>query len=493
MTEYVFVKVHSNWRKVSNQTNNKKFKIDEQSILDLKVDHTKFIGFMRSSDEKTLVSLLSRLGRLNSSNQYLVSPLIELLQHRSVSVRVAAAHNLGKFGDDSLLPALAPFVMPDQSTDVRREIVSAIGRMRSLLAVELLTNVLKDEDPKVILQAIRGLLVFKKNPEVMEVLRPLTTHPNEEIKRILVPMFDETNRNNTEVKKDVAPVGFMTNTVVKGDVLQTLMEVPDEEVHLTFTSPPYYNARDYSIYRSYGEYLEFLKKVFEGVHRVTREGRFLIVNTSPVIVSRFSRSHASRRYPIPFDIHAFMASIGWEYIDDIIWLKPEASVKNRNAGFLQHRKPLGYKPNTVTEMLMVYRKKTDRLIDWNMKQYDKSTIEESLIPDGFETSNVWKIDPKFNKIHSAVFPVELCEKVISYYSFKGDLVFDPFAGSGTLGKAALGLGRVFFLTEMNEQYFDLMRTSLSVETKLFDNFDYKPARFVDIDEFKRLRLGDAEG
>ena len=75
-------------------------------------------------------------------------------------------------------------------------------------------------------------------------------------------MFDETNKNNTEVRKDVAPAGFMTNTVVKGDVLQTLMEVPDEEVHLTFTSPPYYNARDYSIYRSYGEYLEFLKKVF---------------------------------------------------------------------------------------------------------------------------------------------------------------------------------------------------------------------------------------
>ena len=49
--------------------------------------------------------------------------------------------------------------------------------------------------------------------------------------------------------------------------------------------------------------------------------------------------------------------MGWEYIDDIIWLKPEASVKNRVGGFQQHRKPLGYKPNTVTEMIMVYRKK----------------------------------------------------------------------------------------------------------------------------------------
>jgi len=473
---------------VSKQTNQKKFKIDEQSILELKADPAKFVSFVRSSDEKTLVSLLRRLGRLNRSNQNLVPHLIELLRHRSVSVRVAAAHNLGKFGDDSLLSVLAPFVEADESTDVRREVVSAIGRMRSLLAVDLLTKALQDEDPKVILQAIRGLLVFKKYPEVMEALRTLTSHPNEEIKRILAQIFDAKSRNSNEITKDVAPANFLTNVVVRGDVLQTLMEVPNEEVHLTFTSPPYYNARDYSIYRSYGEYLGFLKEVFAAVHRVTREGRFLVINTSPVIVSRFSRSHASHRYPIPFDIHAFMASIGWEYIDDIIWLKPEATVKNRNAGFLQHRKPLGYKPNTVTEMLMVYRKKTDRLIDWNMKQYDKSVIEQSLVPDGFETSNVWKIDPKYNKIHSAVFPVELCERVISYYSYKGDLVFDPFAGSGTLGRAALGLGRVFFLTEVNEQYFNLMKTSLSVENELFDTSSYKPPTFVGLDEFKRSRI-----
>lgn len=473
---------------MSKQTNQKKFKIDEQSILELKADPAKFVSFVRSSDEKTLVSLLRRLGRLNRSNQNLVPHLIELLRHRSVSVRVAAAHNLGKFGDDSLLSVLAPFVEADESTDVRREVVSAIGRMRSLLAVDLLTKALQDEDPKVILQAIRGLLVFKKYPEVMEALRTLTSHPNEEIKRILAQIFDAKSRNSNEITKDVAPANFLTNVVVRGDVLQTLMEVPNEEVHLTFTSPPYYNARDYSIYRSYGEYLGFLKEVFAAVHRVTREGRFLVINTSPVIVSRFSRSHASHRYPIPFDIHAFMASIGWEYIDDIIWLKPEASVKNRNAGFLQHRKPLGYKPNTVTEMLMVYRKKTDRLIDWNMKQYDKSVIEQSLVPDGFETSNVWKIDPKYNKIHSAVFPVELCERVISYYSYKGDLVFDPFAGSGTLGRAALGLGRVFFLTEVNEQYFNLMKTSLSVENELFDTSSYKPPTFVGLDEFKRSRI-----
>lgn len=60
--------------------------------------------------------------------------------------------------------------------------------------------------------------------------------------------------------------------------------------------------------------------------------------------------------------------MGWEFIDDIVWEKPEYSVKNRIGGFQQHRKPLAYKPNSVTEYLMVYRKQTDKLIDWNIHQ-----------------------------------------------------------------------------------------------------------------------------
>ncbi len=136
--------------------------------------------------------------------------------------------------------------------------------------------------------------------------------------------------------------------------------------------------------------------------------------------------------------------MGWEFIDDIVWEKPEYSVKNRIGGFQQHRKPLAYKPNSVTEYLMVYRKKTDKLIDWNIRQYDLKTVENSKVKDGFETTNVWKICPKSDKIHSAIFPTDLCKRVIEYYSFEGDLIFDPFGGSGTLGRTAKSLNRKFF-------------------------------------------------
>ena len=59
---------------------------------------------------------------------------------------------------------------------------------------------------------------------------------------------------------------------------------------------------------SYQEYLNFLQKVFEETHRITKEGRFLVVNTSPVIVPRISRSHSSKRYPIPFDLHTILVN-----------------------------------------------------------------------------------------------------------------------------------------------------------------------------------------
>jgi len=62
-----------------------------------------------------------------------------------------------------------------------------------------------------------------------------------------------------------------------------------------------------------------------------------------------SKIRAEWGKPIPFDLHTRRVENGWEFIDDIIWLKPETSVKNRNAGFLQHRKPLGYKPNPMTD------------------------------------------------------------------------------------------------------------------------------------------------
>ena len=172
--------------------------------------------------------------------------------------------------------------------------------------------------------------------------------------------------------------------------------------------------------------------------------------------------------------------MGWEFIDDIIWAKPEKSAKNRVAGFEVNRKPLTYKANARTEYVMVYRRKSFRLIDWNLRQYPLDTVAASLVSDDFERSNVWNISPVTDKVHSAVFPMRLCDQIVRLYSFVGDLVFDPFAGSGTLGKAAMRADRYFFMTEIQEDYVARIWQNIGAE------FGYdRPIRVVGLDEFKR--------
>ena len=243
------------------------------------------------------------------------------------------------------------------------------------------------------MQAVRGLFVFADHQKVKNRLLELLDHPNELIKEMINRKINKAKQSKENPQKHDTCLDYLKNVIVQGDTKEALNMIPDESIHLTFTSPPYYNARDYSIYQSYSEYLRFLESVFKEVHRVTKDGRFFILNTSPIIIPRISRSHASKRYPIPYDIHPLLVKMGWEFIDDIVWVKPEASAKNRNAGFLQHRKPLGYKPNAISEMLMVYRKKTDKLIDWNMHQYGLEKSKASKVLGDYESTNVWYIGP----------------------------------------------------------------------------------------------------
>ncbi len=204
------------------------------------------------------------------------------------------------------------------------------------------------------------------------------------------------------------------------------------------------------------------------------------------IAPRAGRKYASRRYPVPYDVHARLTANGWEFIDDIVWAKPEKSAKNRVAGFEMHRKPLTYKTNARTEMLMVYRRKSYELIDWNLRQYPESIVEKSKVDDDFECSNVWNIPPTTDAVHSAVFPMKLCEQVIKLYSFVGDLVFDPFAGSGTMGLAAAQLKRNFFLTEMNIDYVVRMQSRIMRASHITS----PPMRIMHESDFRRIAASD---
>ncbi len=276
---------------------------------------------------------------------------------------------------------------------------------------------------------------------------------------------NENTKNEKEPQADSIPhLSTLRNTVVLGSSEVRLEDFPNGSVDLVFTSPPYFNARpEYADYLSYEDYLEHMRKVIRECGRVLNEGRFFVINVSPVLIRRANRNEASKRIAVPFDFHRLFIEEGYEFIDDIIWMKPEGAgwATGRGRRFSADRNPCQYKPVPVTEYVLVYRKKTNRLIDWLIRKHpNQDFVNASKIQDGYEVTNVWKITPSHSKIHPAVFPLDLAKKVIQYYSFVGDVVLDPFAGIGTTGKAAAMLNRRFALVERDEKYMDEIKKNI---------------------------------
>jgi DNA modification methylase len=318
-----------------------------------------------------------------------------------------------------------------------------------------------------------------------EIIASKTTKPEILIARLLkqdeTKVIEKKQNNKKEYK-----LSNLRNTIGFGDSARLLEEMPAGSVDLIFTSPPYYNARpEYSEHEEYDEYLFKMRQIIRRCHRILAEGSFFVINVSPVLLRRASRNESSKRIAVPFDFHRIFIEEGYDFIDDIIWLKPEGAgwATGRGRRFAADRNPLQYKAVPVTEYILVYRKHTDLLIDWFIRNHpDKQVVEDSKIPDGYEKTNVWKINPSTNSKHPAAFPKEPAEKVIRYYSFKGDVVLDPFAGSGTVGNAASELGRRFVLFDNNPDYIEIIRD----EIKSWKNVNLNNVMFINCEPVKPI-------
>jgi DNA modification methylase len=232
------------------------------------------------------------------------------------------------------------------------------------------------------------------------------------------------------------------------------------KVHLTVTSPPYFNVKDYVNYESYEAYLDTLSRIFTLVFQKTFDGRVCCVNLSNILIPRLSRAHESKRIPLAFHFVGLMEKIGWKFLEDIVWVKPEGAAKNRNGGFFQHRQPLAYKPNTVNEYILIFQKPSGKLIDSIVRSYDAETADKSKVDGSYERSNVWHINPETRSQHPAPYPVSLTDKLIRYYSYVGDIVLDPFMGSGTTAVGAKQLHRKYLGYEIHKEYIDIAEKRL---------------------------------
>ena len=243
------------------------------------------------------------------------------------------------------------------------------------------------------------------------------------------------------------------NRIYNMDCLDGLRLLDDDSLDLIVTSPPYYNAKDYAHYGSYEIYMDFLRDVFSLCLHKLKESRMCCVNVSVIIVPRTKRNSQSSRLALPFHFVNLLEAIGYEFLEDVIWVKPEGAAKNRNGGFYRHRQPVAYKPNVVNEYIFVFKKPSKFLIDKVVRSYTGEVRQASLVTSDYERSNVWRINPDTASLHPAPYPAELSDKLIQYYSYVGDVVVDPFMGGGTTALSAKKYGRNYIGFEINREYF----------------------------------------
>lgn len=229
-----------------------------------------------------------------------------------------------------------------------------------------------------------------------------------------------------------------------------MKEIPENGVALAFTSPPYNVGKDYDDDMGFYEYLDLISDVGREVYRTLLPGGRYVVNIA----------NLGRKPYIP--LHAFFyelhREIGFLPMGEIIWQKGKGANSSTAWGsWLSAKSP---RLRDIHEYLIVFAK-----MDFSRPDKGESTIDRDEFMSA--TLSIWEIAPESAKRvgHPAPFPVALAERVIKLYSYEGDVVLDPFMGSGTTCIAALKTGRYYVGYDISQDYCDLAKERVIKEAR----------------------------
>lgn len=258
---------------------------------------------------------------------------------------------------------------------------------------------------------------------------------------------------------------------------RNLSFIKDKSVHLVLTSPPYFNLKEYrkgqnqlGIIDDYQQFIDELEKVWKECYRILVPGGRIVCVVGDVCLSR-------RKYgrhvvmPLHSDIAVSCRKIGFDNLNPILWHKisnasfeantnssilgkpyePNAIIKNDIEYILMERKPGGY------------RKPTE-------KQREESRIAKEDFQNWF--SQIWEIPGASTRNgHPAPFPLELATRLVKMFSFVGDIILDPFSGSGTTMLAAINTNRNSIGIETEEYYCRSTIQRLDINRNLFSMYE----------------------
>lgn len=259
------------------------------------------------------------------------------------------------------------------------------------------------------------------------------------------------------------------NKIYCMDNVQGMKQLDNESVDLVVTSPPYDNLRNYN------EYSFDFENVAKELYRITKQGGVVVWVVGDATIDGNETGTSFRQA-------LFFKEIGFNLFDTMIYEKPPRGAVGNNLTYWQTFEYMFVlskgQPKTIN--LIRDRKNIDsregdngtkRLVDGTLLNVSRGGYEEY----GRRT-NIWrynigkghstKDDIAFK--HPAIFPESLAGDHIKTWSNRGDIVFDPFMGSGTTAKVARSLGRKYIGFEISQEYVDLANKRLQETKTLFD-------------------------
>lgn len=223
---------------------------------------------------------------------------------------------------------------------------------------------------------------------------------------------------------------------------ERMAELPDHSVHLMVTSPPYNVGKEYDENLTLEEYLAFLQRVWAEVQRVLVPGGRACINVANLGRKPYIPLHSA--------IIQGMQALGFLMRGEIIWNK--AASASPSTAWGSWRSPANPTLRDVHEYILVFSKGAFKRPNPHKRPATLSKeefLEYSKSVWTFPASSARKVG------HPAPFPEELPRRLIQLYTFAGEVVLDPFMGSGQVALAALRTGRRYVGYEVNEEYVRL--------------------------------------
>lgn len=271
----------------------------------------------------------------------------------------------------------------------------------------------------------------------------------------------------------------MDYKLLNGDARLSLRKLESNGIQCIVTSPPYWSLRNYDDMNQIGaeetiqEYLENLCNVFEECMRVLKDDGVLWVNIGDMYAAPLTGNVKSEKQKTNT---GSLAQSGKEKVKRASWKKQGMQMKEqiglpwmfafemRKRGWLVRQEIIWHKPNPMPESVRDRATKATESVFMFTKskkyKFDLCGLNYNNEREG-NVHNVWYVTPsKYKGAHFATFPPKLIEPCILSSTEAGDIVLDPFAGSGTTGAVAMKHGRKSVMIELNGDYCDLITQRL---------------------------------